>query len=478
MLYMTSEGSVSDIDPIIEKRLIRRYDTILLPTVCIMYMCNSLDRFNLGNAKTDCLEANLGLHGQQYSLLVSLFYITFCGFCLPWNMVTERYHPRFTLPMMMFSWGLMAMCCVFAKNFTGILVMRLLLGFFEAGFSAGTIYYLSTIYKRAKLAKRIAWFYFASTVGGSFSSLISFGVFHISKPRNSIYGWQALFLVEGLLTMLIAIPAFLVIPQSMSTCRWLRPEERAIAVQRMLADGSSKTEVQYKFKEALEPFKDWKSYVWAMIALCYGIASASTSNFLPQIVARLGYSTVNTNLLTIAPNFVGACVLVMTASSSDRKRERTLHLLSAFSLSLIGYIMLFTIPATKHNRGVIYFAAFILTSGAYTPSVIFHTWHMNNKTSETHRAVDAGFLTMFANSAGLISANTFLAREAPKYATNLKATFGGAVGAIVITSCVRLWMMKDNKIRDQVEGVSRSSGDVDTGSVVNGSQDIRWRWFL
>ena len=66
--------------------------------------------------------------------------------------------------------------------------------------------------------------------------------------------------------------------------------------------------------------------VWAMISLSFGVPLASVNNFLPQIVASLGYSTVRTNLLTVAPNIVGTVALLLLTFSSDHFRERSFHM--------------------------------------------------------------------------------------------------------------------------------------------------------
>ena len=71
---------------------------------------------------------------------------------------------------------------------------------------------------------------------------------------------------------------------------------------RMLQDGTDKIGEQIDWRDAFRPFiSDWRYSVWAMLALGLGVPLASVGNFLPQIVARLGYDTVKTNLYTVAP---------------------------------------------------------------------------------------------------------------------------------------------------------------------------------
>ena len=94
---------------------------------------------------------------------------------------------------------------------------------------------------------------------------------------------------------------------------------------------------------------------------------------LPQIVQRLGYSVIKTNLWTVAPNCVGFVVLLCTAYSSDYFRERAFHLVFALSLSLIGLIILAAVDPLTQGR-VAYMACFFVAGGAYIPSVLVHSW--------------------------------------------------------------------------------------------------------
>jgi hypothetical protein len=68
-----------------------------------MYFFNSVDRSNLGNAKTDGMDKDLGFKGEQYSLLILLFYVP-NGLCdLPLNMLTAKWSGRVMLPSCKFA---------------------------------------------------------------------------------------------------------------------------------------------------------------------------------------------------------------------------------------------------------------------------------------------------------------------------------------------------------------------------------------
>jgi hypothetical protein len=69
---MTDVQDSMAIDPIAERRLVWKLDLHIIPILALMYMFNTLDRSNMGNAETDGLSKDLGLVGDQYNILLSV----------------------------------------------------------------------------------------------------------------------------------------------------------------------------------------------------------------------------------------------------------------------------------------------------------------------------------------------------------------------------------------------------------------------
>ncbi|TFK57121.1 MFS general substrate transporter [Heliocybe sulcata] len=257
----------------------------------------------------------------------------------------------------------------------------------------GVVYYLSTFYKRDELATRIGIFYAASAVSGAFSGLIAYGVFQI---RNSgFYGWQYLFWIEGASTSIFSIFAYFWLPRSPGSARFFSAREREIAEARILSDSSDAINEKFNIRDAFRPFLEWQYVSWAVMCFCLGVPQTSVVNFLPQIVASLGYSTVKTNLFTVAPNIVGTIALLMFTISSDYFRERSIHLCIALALNLIGFIILGSVNVLAH-REIAYFACFLLCMGSSAPAVLANAWFSNNTTSESRRAVVAAVMGIFS----------------------------------------------------------------------------------
>lgn len=122
------------IDPAAERRLVWKFDLRILPTLAVMYLFNSLDKSNLGNAKTAGLEETLNLTGNQYNLILSIFFIPYVLTAPFLGIAGKKWGPSRVLPIMMFSFGTCTLLVVAAKNFGGLLALRWFLGMAESAF--------------------------------------------------------------------------------------------------------------------------------------------------------------------------------------------------------------------------------------------------------------------------------------------------------------------------------------------------------
>ncbi|KAG6860759.1 hypothetical protein C0995_007877 [Termitomyces sp. Mi166 len=139
-----------------EARLKRKFDLLILPPLTIMYLCNALDKGNVGNAKTDGWDEDIGLTGNQYYVLVMIFYVPFCLFGTPISLLVKHFSAARVLPLMMIGFGSMSLFAGIAKNFSRahllrghlilkmklnaeIFAIRFFLGIFESAMLPGVV---------------------------------------------------------------------------------------------------------------------------------------------------------------------------------------------------------------------------------------------------------------------------------------------------------------------------------------------------
>jgi len=257
-------------------------------------------------------------------------------------------------------------------------------GMAESAFFPLVIYYLTTFYRRGELARRLAIFYAASNIANAFSGLLSVGVFQITN--TSLTPWRYLFLIEGLLTVFFSFFVFFYLPQSAATAKFLNEEEKKLAFHRIQVDSSSTVNEKFNLRDSLKIFQQPSAYAFLAIEICLGVPLQSVSLFLPQIVGRLGYSPIKTNLYTVAPNVSGAVMLLILAFSSDYTRRRGPFIVLGFLFTFIGFIIYASIDVLE-RKTIAYFACFMMCWGTSAPSVLLSTWYNNNTPHEGRRVV-------------------------------------------------------------------------------------------
>ncbi|KAI5245336.1 putative MFS transporter [Aureobasidium subglaciale] len=471
---VTQTGFITTLDAKKERAVVWKLDLHLLPLLAVMYLFNSLDKSNMGNAKTAGLATDLGLHGHQYNLILSIFFVPYVLTAPFLAALGKKYGPSRVLPCMMFGFGTCTLLVVAVQNFGGLMAIRWFLGMCESAFFPLVIYYQTMFYRRGELARRLAIFYAAQSIAGAFSGLLSYGVFQIKG--GAIAHWRYLFVIEGSATIIISIIAFFYLPLSAATAHFLTPEEREIAVHRIQVDSSAVVNEEFKLGRALTIFKHPTTWAFLVIEICLGVPLQSVTLFLPQIVKRLGYGTIKTNLYTVAPNITGAVMLLILGFSSDLTRWRFPFVALGFFFTFCGFVIYSAIDVTS-SLTVAYFATFMMTWGTSAPSVLLDVWYCNNIADENKRAVLTSIAVPMANLMGVVSSNIFLDQEAPKYMTALATTaaFGGT--GIVLTLMLGVWMIYDNRRRDRVQGINLRAIDVPTEKLGDGPAADEFRWF-
>ena len=130
--------------PAADRALVWKFDLRILPVLACMYLFNSLDKSNLGNAKTAGLEKTLKLKGTQYNTILSVFFVPYVLTAPFLGILGKKLGPNRVLPAMMCSFGCFTVLVTAVMNFGGLMTLRWFLGMSESAFFPLVIYYLTT----------------------------------------------------------------------------------------------------------------------------------------------------------------------------------------------------------------------------------------------------------------------------------------------------------------------------------------------
>lgn len=179
--------------------------------------------------------------------------------------------PHIYIALCVCGWGLVASLQSLATSFGALVFLRAALGITEAAFGPGVPFYLSLFYKREELAFRNGLFISAAPLASSFASSLAWLIVRVSD-NGPIAPWRTLFLVEGFPSIIVAVFAWVVIPDTPGSASFLNPRQRAIAQLRMDElkpnhrphQQQSQQRKSFNWKEVKKTLADPKSYITAV----------------------------------------------------------------------------------------------------------------------------------------------------------------------------------------------------------------------
>ncbi|KAJ8131131.1 hypothetical protein O1611_g2496 [Lasiodiplodia mahajangana] len=210
----------------------RKLDRQLVPMLTILYLLCFLDRINIGNARIQGMTEDLNLIGYRFNIATSIFYVIYLLVEVPSNILLKRIGPRWYIPSLVFGFGIVSIATAFVKTYEQLIGVRVLLGVFEGGTFPGIAFYLSSFYKREELYFRVGIYVSSASLAGAFGGLLAAGFSQIPEwgvAGSRLHTWRNIFFFEGILTVIAAMVAPIVLPQTPETSKYLTTRERWIA---------------------------------------------------------------------------------------------------------------------------------------------------------------------------------------------------------------------------------------------------------
>ncbi|KAJ1969630.1 hypothetical protein IWQ62_000498 [Dispira parvispora] len=427
------------------KRVLRKIDWHLMPLLNVLYILCFLDRSNIGNAKLMHFMEDLGLTQSTYSWSLSIFYIGYILFDIPSNLILKRWRPARWLGIIIICWGILCTCMAANSNKGSLLSLRFLLGAVEAGFFPGVVYFLTLWYDRSELGTRISIFYSASSIAGAFGGLLAYGIDHMDGAGN-LASWRWLFILEGLPSIIVGVIVYIFLADRPATARWLTPEERIHATQRLeqhsVAEESTQ---QINRKEIREIFTDYRAYLHSLAHLGIVVPTYSMSLLLPTVIHNLGYGTLTTQLLTIPPFAASFFFCIAIALHSDRFQVRSYHVIFSAIVAILGFILI----SFLENTVAKYLMLLLVVAGVNGSPSVHLAWAANNTLGKTKSAVINALVLTVGNAGGIISGQMYRNSEAPKYVPSHMGNVACTAVIVVVVVILRLLYARENRKIDR-----------------------------
>lgn len=360
-------GEVQDLKPdehiiehevtLAEKRLLRKIDLWLLPLLTLSYLLQFLDKQTLNFASVMGLIQDLDLHGTQYSWSGSIFYFGYLTFSYPASYLMVRLPLGKYLAGTCVVWAVCLACHAATTNWTGLMVVRFFLGAAEASISPGFGLITGMFYKRSEQPFRSGIWFAGNSVAVMVGSLLGYAIAHI---QDSLGPWRWLFIIFGVVTLLWAGVLLWFLPDTPQTARFLTPEEREMAVNRVRENQTGIKENHWKWGQAFEAMTDAKVWLIVLYQLANSVPNGAITTFNSLVITGLGFNRFQVYLLQIPTGAVHMFfALTSTYLCSRYKGSRCIIAAALSVVSLVGSILVRYGPNVGSNLfGLFIFIAY------------------------------------------------------------------------------------------------------------------------
>jgi MFS family permease len=325
----------TDVDQI-EQVTMRRVLLRFVPFLMVCYFFALLDRVNVGFAALQ-MNKDLDLTPSMFGFAASLFFVSYFLVEVPSNLALQRFGARRWIARIMISWGLVTACMAFVAGPYSLYAMRFILGAAEAGFFPGAILYLTYWLPSPYRARILATFTISIPLATFLGSPLSVGLLEFDGTLG-LRGWQWLFVLEGLPTVLLGLACLFVLTDKPAQASWLTAEQRDWLTGRMEAESAARTPVGHLSLWQLVTNK----YFLVMALVCSGASATGSvlSVWQPQLLKSFGLTNLQTGFVNSIPYGVAIVLMVLWGRDSDRTAERRWHTAIPLLLAAGGFTAL------------------------------------------------------------------------------------------------------------------------------------------
>jgi D-galactonate transporter len=341
----------------------------LIPFIFICYLFNYLDRVNVGFAKLEMLDA-LKLSETVYGLGAGIFFIGYVSSGVPSNLILHKLGARRWIALMMILWGALSAAMLFVTSPTSFYVLRFFTGVAEAGFFPGIVLYFTHWFPANKRGHVMALFMSAIPVSGLVGGPLSGWMLqHFAAGQGGLAGWQWLFLLQGLPTVVLGIAVFFYLSDGIREARWLSPDEKAAMQAALEEDEHKRRQSSHAVHSFASVLRNGHVWMLGIIYFCIQMGVYAINFWLPSIIKALGFQSAATvGWLSAIPYLFAGVFMVLVGRSADRRRERRWHLSVPMLMALAGLLLAANFSS---NALVVMIGLTFATMGALTGLPMF-----------------------------------------------------------------------------------------------------------
>jgi sugar phosphate permease len=417
-------GSAEDLsDRTSLDRTYRKIFLRLIPILMVLWVLAWVDRVNVSFAKLQMMD-ELKFSDAVYGLGAGIFYIGYLIFEVPSNLLLQKIGARRTIARIAIGWGLTCILMSYATTPAMFYLLRFLLGAFEAGFFPGVILYLTLWFPSDRRAKVFGIFMSSVALSGVIGGPLAGMVMSTFHAGLGLSGWQWLFIVEGIPTVLIGLFAVYYLTDSLDEAHWLTAAERKAVAADLKRDGLG---LGHREQELGAILRNHHLWVFTAVYFCVIVANATVAFWGPTIVREAGVVSLTTiGWIVSGASLLGSAVMILNGVIADRTGRPLLQCAGSLVLAAVALVLT---ASFLHVSAVMTSVAFALAlAGAYGAIPVF--WQMPNRLfAGTAAAGGIAVINSVGNLGGFL---------APYGLGLIKTEMGDVAGGLIVVGAVTL----------------------------------------
>ncbi|QKX58986.1 uncharacterized protein TRUGW13939_06114 [Talaromyces rugulosus] len=442
--FLAREKDAGMLMDIIETKALRwKIDLHIMPVLVAVYFLQYLDKTLLNYAAVMGIKTYL--KGNEYNNLGTIFYIGYLVAEPITAYLMQRLPIGKYLGFNVFCWGILVACHAACRSYASLMVVRVLLGMFEASVAPALILITGMWWTKPEQSRRMGLWYMQIGVAQIAGAGLSYGFQHVDSEK--LANWQILFLFMGCLTAVIGVITFFVLPDTPMSAWFLKEKEKIAAVEHVRINQTGIENKQFKphqVKELL--FKDKQTWVLFFITVLAMIDNGAVSNFSSIIIATFGFSPERTTVIQM-PSGAVSIIATVTATYIIGAVGHRSYMIAIITLpSILGAGLLLALDNSQKVGKL--FGVYLLNScPAMLP--IIYSWNSANTSGYTKRVM-RNALTLIAFCVGnLIGPQMFVSSDAPNYNPAKITLIVTMVGVVVLAVFLRQLIASENQKRDK-----------------------------
>ncbi|KAF4625772.1 hypothetical protein G7Y89_g12391 [Cudoniella acicularis] len=440
-----------DISPEENSRLKRMIDKRVLSIMVFTYFLQALDKGTLSFTSIMGLPTDLKLEGQQFSWLTTCIYIAVLIVEYPTNRLIQRLPIAKYLGVSIILWAITLALHAVAKDFTTILVLRILLGIFEAVCQPSFVYLSSMWYKREEQAATVSYWYMMNGGQQIVGGLLAYCFSLIKSPPSSLKSWQAIFIAYGGFSVLWGIFVLIYMPDSPMRAKCFSEEDKKLMIERVRSNQTGVQNRRFRSEQVWEALKDPQMWCYCLIAICTTLPTSGLGAFANIIIKSFNFTTLQTQLLAMVLGVYIISVLLSSTWLANKTKQ---------NLLVMG---IYVIPSFVGTTGLLFSYYLVLSFwAAQTMAMSMISRNIAGQTKKTV-VVAANFIAWATGNS--IGPQVFLAWDSPRYFIAFATHMGCYTLLIFVIIFLRFYLSAQNKKKDRLQAELAAAAEGTPGVV-------------